>query len=98
MQQFDVVRLRSGARVVILQSDLMDHLPTRLVAPLIAVADAPSVLPRLNPVVSVEGADHIVAVHLAATISVMQIVETIRSLAAHEFAIKAAIDLLISGF
>jgi toxin CcdB len=98
MAQFDAVMLRSGELVVVLQSDLVDHLPTRLVAPLVPIDSAPSIVARLNPPISVNGTDYILATHLAAAVPVGQLGRVETMLREDEYAIRAAIDMLVIGF
>lgn len=96
--QFDAVKLRSGALVVVLQSDLVDYLPTRLVAPLLRIDAVPSRMERLNPVFTVDGRDWLLAAHLLATVPVGQLGKVEFSLSEHEYTIKNAVDMLTSGY
>lgn len=98
MAQFDAVKLRSGELVVVLQADLVDYLPTRLVAPLVPIDSAPSIVPRLNPQISLNDTDYILATHLAAAVSVRQLGRVEAQLREDEYAIRAAIDMLVIGF
>lgn len=98
MAQFDAVRLRGGDLVVVLQSDLVDYLPTRLVAPLLLSEQVPSIIPRVNPKITIGDVEFIVATHLAATVPIRQLGQVEATLSEHDYAIKAAIDLLIIGF
>lgn len=98
MAQFNAVRLRGGDLVVVLQSDLVDYLPTRLVAPLLPIEQVPSIIPRLNPKIAIGGAEFILAIHLAATVPTRQLGRVEAMLSEHDYAIKAAIDMLIIGF
>lgn len=98
MAQFDAVRLRGSDLVVILQSDVVDYLPTRLVAPLLPIDQVPSIVPRVNPRIVIDGDEFVLVTHLAATVPVHQLQRVEASLAAHEYAIRGAIDMLISGF
>lgn len=96
MAQFDVYRVRGGGLVVDCQSDLMDDLPTCLVAPLRARDE--STIRRLNPVFKIEQQELAMVTQLAGAIDRRDILGTTTSLAAHEYQIKEALDLLISGF
>lgn len=98
MAQFDAVRLRSGDLVVVLQSNLVDYLPTRLVAPLLPIDQVPSIVPRLNPTIEIDGAAFIVATHLAATVPVRELGRIEATLAEHDYAITGALDMLVIGF
>lgn len=96
MAQFDVYRVRGNVLVVDCQADLLRDLPTRFVVPLRpANPNAPD---RLIPVVEVEGKRLAVMTPLARSIAVRDIEGVVATLIAEEFRIKAALDMLISGF
>ncbi len=82
--------------VVILQHDLLDHLTTRVVAPLLPLDETYEV-DRVVPVVEVEGIRYVVAMHLVATISVRNLATMVGKLDAHEHALKSAIDMVFFG-
>lgn len=96
MAQFDIHRVRGGELAVDCQADLLDNLPTRLMAPL--RADQPATIARLTPSFTVNGRQMTLLTPLVRGVSVREIEETIGSLREHEYAIKGALDLLISGF
>ena len=96
MAQFDVYRVRGGGLVIDCQSDLLDNLPTRFVVPL--RAEDSSVMRRFNPILQVEGRDLAMVTQLAGAIAVRDIVGIVASAAPHEYDIKAALDMLISGY
>ena len=96
MAQFDIYRVRGGELAVDCQVDLLDDLPTRLVAPLRSNHDA--TVGRLTPGFTVAGEHLTMLTPLVRGISRRDIEETIGSLRDHEYAIKIALDMLISGF
>lgn len=96
MAQFDVYRVRGGGLVLDCQSDLLRDLPTRFVVPL-RVADR-SVLQRLMPVFQVDERDLAMVTPLAGAIDVRALGDIVTSLTGHEFEIKDALDMLVSGF
>jgi len=96
MAQFDVCRVRGGGLVIDCQSDLLDGLPTRFVVPL-RPTDA-SVMQRLTPVFEVDGQTLAMVTPLAGAMDRRDIHEVIVSLVEHEFVIKAALDMLVSGY
>ncbi|MGD9809956.1 MAG: CcdB family protein [Sphingobium sp.] len=100
MAKFDVHRLREGGGLVLdVQADLLDRLNTRLVVPLMPVADAPQTIARLNPVFEVEGRRVAMVTQFAAAVHVRELGDRVISLADEQDAIGNALDmLLVSGF
>ncbi len=96
MAQYDVHRLGDGL-VIDCQSDLLAHLNTRLVAPLIARDQAPVPARRFNPILVVDGADHVMVTQFAAAIERRDLGPVVTSLADRSFEIVDGLDILISG-
>jgi toxin CcdB len=99
MARFDVYRLRDGGGLVLdCQSDLLSHLDTRFVVPLIEPGNGPVPAQILNPLIPV--GDIVLAMYpqFAATIPASALGEVVTSVRAHEFAIGWAIDFLTTGF
>ncbi|HXH14566.1 MAG TPA: CcdB family protein [Sphingomonas sp.] len=96
MAQFDVYRVRGNVLVVDCQSDLLSDLPTRFVVPLRPAH--PVVLKRLTPTFTLDGEALTMITPLARAIDVRDIEAVITNLNAEQFEIKAALDMLISGF
>ena len=96
MAQFDVYRL-GGGLVVDCQSDLLGHLNTRIVVPLIPRDEAPVPARRFNPIFRIEGADHVMATQFASAVERRQLGEIVASLADRSFEITDAFDVLLSG-
>ena len=67
MARFDLHRL-GGVLVVDLQHDLLDHLPTRVVAPLLPPDQAGQPVRDLHPVFEFDGGTHILALHQRAAV------------------------------
>ena len=99
MARFDVYRNPEGdGYLVDLQADLLDHLNTRVVAPLMRLDHAPKPAATLNPVLEI-GADRVVMMtqYMAAVPS--QILRApIARIDACRNEITAAVDLLFQGF
>ena len=96
MAQFDVYRLREGTLVIDCQADFLADLPTRLVAPL--SADADSKVTRLMPSFDIDGRSMTMLTPLIRGIARRDIKETVGSLSDQDYAIKIALDMLITGF
>lgn len=92
--RFDLHRLE-GVLVVDLQHDLLDHLPTRVVAPLLPPDQAGTPVRDLNPVFEIEGAPHILAVHQLSAVPRRELGPAIGTLDGSYDAILRAIDILL---
>ena len=98
MAQYDVYRGKPGLGYLLdCQSELLDHLPTRVVIPLIP-AELVSDMKRLNPILTVQGEPMTVATHLIFTIGTKELDKPVASLSDDHYTIKNALDMLISGY
>ncbi|MDK3073482.1 CcdB family protein [Sedimentitalea sp. JM2-8] len=95
--QFDLYRMAGGPMVVILQSDLLDQLNTRVVAPLVPAHSVNRVLRSLNPVAVIGEESFLVMPQLAATLTLGELGTRIGSLAVLRDDILRAMDALLSG-
>ncbi len=103
MAQYDVFAnpSRSGAEgipyVVVIQSDLLDALATRLTIPL-AVPDASAKVPtQLNPVITVNGKRYHALAHFAAPLAAKALRRPVANVSAQASALVAAMDTVLSG-
>jgi toxin CcdB len=81
------------------QSELLDELDTRLVAPLEPLAHLPAPpLTRLMPVLQIEGADYVMVAPQIAGIPRRLLDEPVTSLENRRADILAALDFLLTGF
>ena len=83
--------------VIDCQSELISHLESRFVVPLIVREHAPPPARRLNPIFKVGGQDHVMVTQSAAAVAMRQLGPVITSLADQSFDIIDALDVLISG-
>lgn len=97
MAQFDVWRTLDGGLVVDCQSDLLGHLDTRFVVPLLPASQFEVVARRLNPLFTVEEVEHVMYTQFAAAIPARQLNDLIVSLDDHSFVIIDALDVLLTG-
>ncbi len=98
MAQFHVYRLPGGMLALDLQSDLIDT-GTRVVAPLIPLADGPRPLTRLEPILEIGETPH--ALHtaeLAAVPAALVRGAPVADLTARDYEIRGALDMVFSGF
>ncbi len=96
MAQFDVRRLGRGL-VLDCQSDLLVHLNTRLVVPLIARDQAPTPARRFNPVFLIDGVEHVMDAQFATAVELRELGAFVASLANQSCKIIDAFDVLLSG-
>jgi toxin CcdB len=80
------------------QADLLDHLNTRVVVPVLPVTAAPRPAARLNPIVTVDGVDCVLVTQFIAAIPLDALGGRVGSLADQSEAIMAALDMLFVGF
>jgi toxin CcdB len=80
------------------QADTMGHLDSRVVIPLVPLAELPKPATRLNPVVDIDGAPYVMLTQSMGAISVKLLKQRVGSLADRYDEIVAAMDLLLQGF
>ena len=103
MRQFDVVvnaNPETHAQVpylLVLQSDLLSGLDTRVVAPLIRQEHFGTTMDRLNPFISVDGESFVLSITELAGISVAALGGKIQSAECQRTEIIGAMDFLITG-
>jgi toxin CcdB len=98
MAQFKAYLLPGDLLVLDLQTDLIDT-GTRVVAPLIPLATGPRPLPRLEPVLTIDGVAY--ALHtaeLAAVPSGLLNGPVVADLKGEDYALRRALDMVFSGF
>jgi toxin CcdB len=98
--QFCAYRLARGELVLDLQSDILSHLPTRIVAPL--VPESPGSDPpigALEPVLEVEGTRMaLLTTEMMAVPARLISGPSVASLADEDYVIRRALDMVFSGF
>jgi toxin CcdB len=98
MAQFDVHVLADGTTAINIQSDLLGGYRTTLVAPLPSADDLGMPPSRLHPSFRVDARRLLLAPQLASAVPSRVLGPATVSLAEHEYAIKAALDMVISGY
>ena len=84
--------------VIELQVDLLDDLPTRVVAPLVPVAIFRGAIPHLNPILEVDGIPHVLLTQQLAAIPRRALAAPPVSNAENaRYEIIAAVDFLVTG-
>lgn len=100
MARFDLHQHRNHPNqyLLLIQSDFLDALATRMVIPVLSKSAAGPLLPNLHVPVMVNGKPHIALVHLMAAVTVQQCGKRIDNLEDHSSEIIAAVDFLFQGF
>ncbi|MFM5650611.1 CcdB family protein [Aeromonas veronii] len=100
--QFTIYRNKGNARIypylLNVQSDIIGELNTRMVIPLLPLADFTGrPAQRLNPVITVEGGKYLVLAHEMAATRLAQLGEVVTDVQEVRQVIKDAIDFLFDG-
>lgn len=99
MGRFAVYRNpESEGYLVDVQADLLDHLNTRVVVPLLPAASAPVPATTLNPLFQIEGQQVVMVTQFMAAIPAPLLKGSVHNLADSRNEITAALDLLFQGF
>jgi toxin CcdB len=99
MARFDVFTNEGGSGYLLdIQADLLDHLNTRLVVPLLPRDLAPAPAKRLNPLFEIEGRICIMATQFAAAIPASRLRRRVASLVKAEYQVSNALDMLLYGY
>lgn len=98
MARYTVYRIDSGAFVLDVQSNLLDDLATRIVIPLLPLAEAPEPARRLNPVFEIGNAPYVLVTQFLAAVPLPLLANPVADLSAHDTEISNALDMLLHGF
>jgi toxin CcdB len=98
MARFDVYEVRStGGLAVDVQADLLEHLKTRVVLPLVDGPDGEWAMPRLTPKILFRGKNWTLGTPFIIGVPIRELAGPIGSVADQEYPISLAIDLLLTG-
>jgi len=84
--------------VLDVQADLLSHLDTRTVVPLLPEGEAPPPIKELNPVFPIEGELHVMLTQAIASIPAKELKRSVASLGDHHDDVTRALDILLIGF
>lgn len=99
MRRFTVHRARGVAGyAMVVQSDHLDALRSRVIVPLLPVERAPPAMPGLNPEFAFDGEPLVMATHLLSAVDRTSLGPVLGDLSAERDRITAALDLLLTGF
>lgn len=98
MTRYDVYPGAPGRGLLLdCQADVLDHLATRVVVPLMPAASVEPI-PRLNPLFTINGQTLLMATHLIFAIPTERLLRSVANLEAEQYMIVAALDMLTTGF
>lgn len=80
------------------QADLLSHLSTRAVVPLLPEEKAPKPISELNPVFEIRSKRHVMITQAIASIPIRELSQPIASLTEHHDRVTRALDVLLLGF
>lgn len=96
-RQFDVYRTASGTLVIVLQSDLLEPMRTRVVVPLLPVGTAGRPMRQLNPDIVLGEETFVLMPQLLATLTIAELRQHIGSIGHLREKITRAVNMLLSG-
>jgi toxin CcdB len=99
MARFDVYGHPDGDGFLLdVQAELISHLNSRLVIPLVRSDIAPTPLEVLNPIFQIENAPYLMLTQQMAAVSVRLLKRPVLNVNDRRDDVDAAIDLLLQGF
>lgn len=98
MARYGVYRMGDGELVLDVQSNIVDGLDTRVVAPLVPLSRASKPAARLNPVFDIDGVPHSMMTEFLSAVPETLLHETDHQLSGEHDRIVAALDMLFQGF
>ena len=100
MARFDVYRYPGKIPLLLdIQADILSHLDTRVVIPLMPFHKAKKEeLPRLKPVLPVNGKKYVLTTADIVTVLAARLGEKVANLEEHHMEIVDAVDFLMQGF
>jgi len=99
MAKYDVHAYSAGDGYLLdVQAELLDHLNTRVVVPLLAQDKAPTPAARLNPVFDIKDTPHVMATQFLAAVPKAELGPAIANLEPEFADITSALDMVFQGF
>lgn len=99
MAKYDVYRAKVDQTLLVdCQADILEILDTRVVVPLLPVADAPKPARHLNPFIELDGEFYVMATQFLTSVSVSDFGDKIATLSDRSDDVNRALDILITGF
>lgn len=80
------------------QSDLIEVFGTRVVVPLLPADTIPPAIPRLHPLLDLDGELYVMATHLISAVPTEILAKPMPHLSVNQDQVTAALDMLFQGF
>ena len=87
-----------GGYLLDVQADLLSHLATRTVVPLLRKDTAPKPISDLNPTFEIDGERHVMVTQAIASIPKHELKRAVSSLEEQHDRVTSALDTLLTGF
>ena len=84
--------------VIDVQAELLSHLSTRIVVPLLPEGKVPQPITELNPIFEIDGKRHVMVTQALSAVSGRELKRAVFSLAAQHDQVTRALDTLLVGF
>jgi len=98
MARYDVYEGSNDTLLLDVQADLLDHLRTRIIVPLILYEKAPKPARRLNPTFDIGEKRYVMATHYMAATPITELKSPVANLLKEHDAIQTALDMVFHGF
>lgn len=99
MAKYDVYYAKADKTLLVdCQADMLEVLDTRVVVPLLPIANAPKPARYLNPLIELGGETFVMATQFLASVSARDLGDKFATLSDRSDDVNRAIDTLITGF
>jgi toxin CcdB len=99
MAKYDAHEYRSGEGYLLdVQADLLDHLNTRIVVPLLPKDQAPQPATRLNPIFEIDGRTFVMATQFLSAVPKGELGLKVANFEQNFSEITVALDMVFQGF
>ncbi|MBT1157697.1 CcdB family protein [Aminobacter anthyllidis] len=99
MARFDLYRGGDADTYLLdVQADLLRHMNTRVVVPVLPPDMAPKPGRRLNPIFSIRGKDYVMVTQFISAVMISELPVAAENLSRHHDQITDALDMLFQGY
>ena len=98
MARLDLYRAEGAGYLLDVQTDLLDGLNTRVVVPVLPAGRAPKPAQLLNPVVTIDGEDHVLVTQFLAAVPLSLLKRPAGTLSSRADEITRSLDMVFQGF
>jgi len=97
MAQYDVYRLKGGLLVCDIQSDILYHLETATIIPLLGF-EGTNCIRKLNPIININDKDYVLKTEQITAIPKLNLSHKITNISEYHYDMTNAVDFLFHGF